>query len=60
MSGRLNGTNDRTKRKRAGAVKRSNGPTKAQRAAWRRIVAESGVTPTREGMAAILQELRRE
>jgi hypothetical protein len=29
-------------------------------AAMRRIVAESGVTPSKEGMAAILQELRRE
>jgi len=60
MNGRgLNGTNG-TKRKRAGPVKRPKGPTNAQRAAWRRIVAESGVTPTKEGMEAILQELRRE
>jgi len=29
-------------------------------AAMRRIVAKSGVTPSKEGMEAILQELRRE
>jgi len=61
MKGRgLNGTRSGTKRKRAGAVKRSKGPTKAQMAAMRRIVAESGVTPSKEGMEALLQELRRE
>jgi hypothetical protein len=54
----LNGTNG-TKRKRAKAAKRPTSRTKAQKAAWRRIVAESGVTPTKEGMEAILQELRR-
>jgi hypothetical protein len=51
-----NGTNG-AKRKRVTAKGRS--PTKAQKAAWSRIVADSGVTPTKEGMEAILQELRR-
>ncbi len=61
MSGRgLNGTTGGTKRKRAKAAKRPKGPTKAQTAAMRRIVAESGVTPSKEGMEEILQELRRE
>jgi hypothetical protein len=57
-SGR-NGTSG-TKRKRAGGAKRPKSPTNAQRAAWRRIVAESGIAPTKEGMEAILRELRRE
>jgi hypothetical protein len=57
MNGRgQNGTNG-VKRKRVAAKGRMS--TKAQQAAWRRIVAESGVTPTKEGMEAILQELRR-
>ena len=57
----LNGTRGGTKRKRATAAKRpKKGPTPAQRTAMRRIVAESGVTPSKEGMDAILQELRRE
>jgi hypothetical protein len=51
-----NGTNG-AKRKRVAAERRR--PTKAQKAAWSRIVAESGVKPTKEGMEAIFQELRR-
>jgi hypothetical protein len=60
MKGRLNGTSGGTKRERVEATKHPKRPTKDQMAAMRRIVAESGVTPSKEGMAAILQELRRE
>jgi hypothetical protein len=57
MQGRgQNGTNS-AKRKRVAANGRR--PTRAQQAAWGRIVAASGVAPTKEGMEAILQELRR-
>jgi hypothetical protein len=57
MKGRgQNGTNGANRKRVASKGRRA---TKAQQAAWRRIVAESGVTPTSEGMEAILQELRR-
>jgi hypothetical protein len=60
MSGRgLNGTSGGTKRKRAKAPKRHKRATKAQVAAMRRIVAESGVKVRPEEVDAILQELRR-
>jgi hypothetical protein len=60
MSGHgLNGTNG-AKRKRARPAKRSKAATKAQISAMRRIVVESGVTPSKEGMEAILHELRGE
>jgi len=62
MSGRgLNGTSHAgIKRRRGAAAKRPKAPTKAQKAAMRRIVAESRVVPSKEGMEAILQELRLE
>jgi hypothetical protein len=60
MNGRhLNGTIGSGKPKRAAAAKRPKSRSSARKAAWRRIVAASGVTPTQEGMEAILQELRR-
>jgi hypothetical protein len=59
MNGRgLNGTSGGAKRKRARAAKRPKAPTNAQQAARAKIIAESGVTPSKEGMEAILQELR--
>jgi hypothetical protein len=57
MKGRGQTGNNGAKRKPVAAKGRRS--TKAQQAAWSRIVAESGVTPTKEGMEVILQELRR-
>jgi hypothetical protein len=37
---------------------KAKSPTKAQQAARSKIIAESGVTPSTEGMAAIVEELR--
>lgn len=51
----LNGTSGGgAKRKRT----KTKGPTKAQQAARAKIIAESGITPSEEGMAAIMEELR--
>lgn len=59
MSGRSTeqAKND-AKRKRSLAAKRGWRRVRARQAAWRRIVEESGVTPTEEGMAALWDEIR--